>query len=301
MTILNVPGIAVGHATQADAKTGCTVLLPEQRSVIGVNIAGGSPGTREIALCQPDCFMERVDAILLCGGSAWGLAAADGVMRYLEERNRGFTTPHRLVPIVPAAVIYDLNRGTHIAPTAEDGYQACIDAETNTVVQGHVGAGVGALVGKFLGTEYASPGALGSASIELENGLVVGALVVLNAFGNVVNSKTGHIIAGACRNEKFIDAGAFILSPEKIYKGFGENTTLGIIATNAALTKTEASLLSKAAQNGIAVSTDPPQTQLDGDIVFTVGHGDIVGDFMQLQVAAKEVMVAAIQNAFSTV
>lgn len=299
MTILDVPGIAVGHTTRTDVQTGCTVLLPETRSVIGVNIAGGAPGTREIALCQPNCFMERVDAVVLSGGSAWGLAAADGVMQYLEEKGRGFPTPHRLVPIVPAAVIYDFNRGTQTAPTAEDGYQACINAETNILVHGNIGVGSGALVGKFLGVEFASIGAIGSASVALNNDVVVGAFVVLNAFGNIINPQNGHIVAGARRSEDHIMASEFILNGEKIYQGFGENTTLGVIAVNAALTKVEASLLAKSAQNGIAVCTDPPQTQLDGDVVFTIAHGEMTVDFMQLQVAAREAMIAAIQSAFA--
>lgn len=298
--ITDVGGIRVGHYTDRAGVTGCTVILCEQGAVAGVDVSGSAPGTRETDVLRPGSLVEAVQAVLLSGGSAFGLDAAGGVMRYLEERGFGHETSCGKVPIVPAAILYDLNIGSPMArPRADNGYKACLAASASEVAEGCVGAGTGATVGKVLGMERATKSGLGTASQEIGEGVVVAALVAVNAVGDVVEPRTGKIIAGPRDSN-----GNGFLSTSKLLKttGFNKslllsNTTLGVVATNARLNKEEASRLARVAQVGIARTIDPCHSMYDGDVLFALSlgekrvHLDIVG------LAAAEVVAIAITRA----
>jgi L-aminopeptidase/D-esterase-like protein len=300
MTITGVPGVRVGHWTEAEARTGCTVvLLSGEGAVAGVDVRGSAPGTRETDLLRPGMLVERVHAITLCGGSAFGLAAAEGVMRYLRERGVGFETGAARVPIVPAAVIYDLAVGDPRAyPDGESGYAACLDAERGAApAEGPVGAGTGATCGKLLGRDRAAPGGVGCASVRLARGGVVGALAVVNAVGDVVDD-AGRLLAGP-------GAWAALLTqsppPEPT---LGTNTTLGVIATDVPLTKAQCRKLAELGHDGLALAIRPAHTMLDGDTVFAVSTpaADGAADqatMMAVGVAATEAMSRAIRRAVS--
>jgi L-aminopeptidase/D-esterase-like protein len=266
--ITDVPGIRVGNDTNLEAGTGCTVILLDEAAVGGVDVRGGAPATRETDLLHPLCMVEEVHAILLTGGSAFGLDAASGVVRYLAERKIGFDTGVARVPIVPGAAIFDLAFGSaEIRPDAEAGYRACNDASTQAITQGNIGAGTGATVGKLFGPALATKGGLGSASIELLGGTIVGALVIVNALGEIIDPETQQVLAGM-RNPQ---------SPENptgpsANPLFG-NTTIAVIATNAALTKSEASKVAQMAHDGIARAIRPAHTMFDGDAIFTLATG----------------------------
>ncbi|WP_376796984.1 P1 family peptidase [Thermogemmatispora sp.] len=263
--ITDVPGIRVGHDTDLEAGTGCTVLLCDPPAVGGVDVRGGAPATRETDLLRPLYLVERVNAILLTGGSAFGLEAAAGVMRYLEERGQGFETGVARVPIVPAAAIFDLGLGSpHIRPDAAAGYRACERAGGGPIEQGSVGAGTGATVAKLAGSGHPLKGGLGSASTQLPDGTIVGAIVVVNAAGNIVDPASGTIIAGATGGAG--EAGAAGAHP------FG-NTTIGVVATNAALSKTSVNKIAQMAHNGLAQAIQPAHTMFDGDTVFALALG----------------------------
>jgi L-aminopeptidase/D-esterase-like protein len=250
--ITDVPGISVGHASNIEARTGCTVILcGEVGAVCGVDVRGAAPGTRETDLLNPSNLVERVHAILLAGGSAFGLDAATGVMRFLEELGIGYDTGVARVPIVPAAVIFDLAVGNpQIRPDAAMGYNACANATDKRVKEGQVGAGTGAMVGKILGMPYASPGGIGSASMKLANGATVGVLVVVNAMGDIIDPESGDILAGA----KHPNKRGFLNTQRAIEQGITResftvdsnnasaisNTTLAVVVTDAALTKAQA-------------------------------------------------------------
>ncbi len=264
--ITDIPGIRVGHDTDVEAGTGCTVILCEPAAVGGVDVRGGAPATRETDLLRPLHLVDSVNAILLTGGSAFGLDAASGVMRYLEEQQVGYDVGVAKVPIVPAAAIFDLAFGSaRVRPDAESGYRACQQASTEPTAQGNVGAGTGATVGKMLGPAFAMKGGVGSASTTLADGTIVGALVVVNAFGNILDSKTQQVIAG----------GREPLSPEAFAKdanAFG-NTTIAVVATNASLTKEEVNKVAQMAHNGLAEVIRPAHTFFDGDTVFALALG----------------------------
>lgn len=274
-----VEGIKVGHHTLADHPTGCTVIVAEAGAVAGVDVRGSAPGTRETDLLNPIDTVQQVHAIVLSGGSAYGLDTATGVMRYLEEKNIGFPIGGGVVPIVPAAVIFDLvvNPGK-VRPDAACGYAAAKAATTGAVAEGNVGAGAGASVGKLLGsTGKAMKGGIGSASIELPNGLVVAALVVVNAVGNVVDPNTGETIAGArtLDGTGFIDVRALLrttkagdLAPSPL-----QNTTLAVVATNAQLTKLQATRIAQRAHDGYGRAIYPAHLSFDGDAIFTMATG----------------------------
>jgi L-aminopeptidase/D-esterase-like protein len=299
MAITEVPDVRVGHWTDVQAKTGCTVLLmPSEGAVAGVDVRGSAPGTRETDLLRPGMLVERVHAIALCGGSAFGLAAADGVMRYLREREVGFETPAGRVPIVPAAVIFDLAVGDARAyPDGEAGYAACLDAERGpTPAEGAVGAGAGATCGKLLGPDRAVPGGIGSASLRLAGGGVVGALAVVNAAGDVVDA-AGRPLAGPGAWEALLGSPAPPPRPAP-----GTNTTLGVIATDVPLAKVQCRKLAELAQDGLALAIRPAHTMLDGDTVFAVstaaGGGAADPETMlAVGVAATEAMTRAIRRA----
>jgi L-aminopeptidase/D-esterase-like protein len=297
--ITDVSGIKVGHYTDKKAATGCTVILCEQGAVAGVDVSGSSPGTRETDLLRPGNLVEKVQAIVLSGGSAFGLDAATGVMKYLEERGFGYETTAGRVPIVPAAIIFDLNIGdSRIRPGANEGYQACLAATDGKVAEGCVGAGTGATVGKILGVERAVKSGLGTASQKIAGNVVVTALVVVNAVGDVMELGTGKILAGPRKPD-----GSGFLSTSKLLKGeFKEavppfNTVIGAVATDARLSKAEANRLARVAQVGIARTIDPCHTMYDGDALFALSLGEKEADFSALGAAAAEVVAEAIIRA----
>jgi len=275
--ITDVPGIKVGHYTDLEAATGCTVILCEKGAVGGVDVRGGAPGTRETDLLRPVHLVEKVHAILLAGGSAFGLDAATGVMRYLEERDIGFDVKVAKVPIVPAAILFDLTIGNpKVRPDAEAGYKACLAAAEGPVAEGNVGAGTGATVGKLLGPKFASKSGLGTASQKIGKGIIVGAIVAVNAFGDVVDPETGEIIAGT-RNPL---GKGFLNTLERMKGDLGQtilaftNTTIGVVATNAYLTKEEANKVAQMAHNGVAMAIRPAHTMFDGDTIFALSLGE---------------------------
>jgi L-aminopeptidase/D-esterase-like protein len=297
--ITDVPGVKVGHYTDKKAVTGCTVILCEQGAVAGVDVSGSSPGTRETDLLRPGNLVEKVQAIILSGGSAFGLDSAAGVMRYLEERGFGYETSAGKVPIVPAAIIFDLNIGdSKIRPGADEGYQACLGAAKGKVAEGSVGAGTGATVGKILGLERAVKSGLGTASQKMARDVVVAALVVVNAVGDVIEPGTGKILAGPRKLH-----GRGFLSTSELWKGeFKEavppfNTVIGVVATDARLSKAEANRLAHVAQVGIARTIDPCHTMYDGDALFALSLGEKEADLSALGAAAAEVVAEAIVRA----
>jgi L-aminopeptidase/D-esterase-like protein len=297
--ITDVPGVKVGHYTDSKAATGCTVILCEPGAVAGVDVSGSSPGTRETDLLRAGNLVDKVQAIVLSGGSAFGLDAAAGVMRYLEERGFGYETSAGRVPIVPAAIIFDLNIGdSGIRPGASEGYQACLAATDIEVTEGCVGAGTGATVGKSLGVERAVKSGLGTASQRIAGDIVVAALMVVNAVGDVIEPGTGKILAGP-RNS---DESGF-LSTSQLWKGeFKEaippfNTVIGVVATDTKLSKVEATKLARVAQVGIARTIDPCHTMYDGDALFALSSGDKETDFNVLGATAAEVVAQAIVRA----
>jgi L-aminopeptidase/D-esterase-like protein len=308
-TICDVDGVAVGHYTDPVAVTGCSVILLGSGAIAGVDVRGAAPGTRETDLLRPGMQVERVHAILLTGGSAYGLAAADGVMRHLESRGIGYQTAAGVVPIVPAAVIFDLSVGqASIRPDAAAGAAACEVATTAPVSMGSVGAGTGALVGKILGPRFATRGGLGSASVQLDVRTTVGALVVVNAGGNVVDSVSGRVVAGVRRADGagYEDAEALILASRGVRQLPATNTTLAVLATNAPLDKSMANRLAQVAHDGLARALRPVHTMFDGDTVFAVSTAGAEAssvDFNRLAIAAtlavERSIVRAVERATS--
>jgi L-aminopeptidase/D-esterase-like protein len=309
-TITAVPGIRVGHAQNDEALTGCTVILCEEGAVGGVDQRGGAPGTRETDLLRPMHLVEKVHAVLLTGGSAFGLDAATGVMRYLEERKIGFNVGVGHVPIVPAAVLFDLALGrADVRPDAAMGYQACRNATTTAVSEGNIGAGAGASVGKIFGMGQAMKSGLGTASVDL-GGVIVGAIVAVNAFGDVIDPQTSQIIAGARSVQRgpikvgasgyFADTLATLRSfVGRTSMGFAarSNTVIGVVATNAQLNKEEANKVAQMAHDGLARAIRPAHTMLDGDTLFALSTGDKKADVNSVGAYAAEVFAQAIARA----
>lgn len=261
--ITDIPNIRVGHDTNLAAGTGCTVILCDTPAVGGVDVRGGAPATRETDLLRPLHMVEEVHAIVLTGGSAFGLDAAGGVMRYLEEHNIGIDIGVARIPIVPAAAILDLGLGSaSVRPDAAAGYRACEQATAEAIPQGNVGAGTGATVGKLLGPGFMMKGGLGSASSRMDDGILVGAIAVVNALGDVIDPQTQQVIAGT-RNP----LGGFIAS-----NPFG-NTTIAVVATSAYLPKDAINKVAQMAHNGIAQVIRPAHTMFDGDTVFALALG----------------------------
>lgn len=316
--ITDVPGIRVGHAQNDEALTGCTVILREDLDaglVAGVDQRGGAPGTRETDLMRPLHLVERVNAVLLSGGSAYGLDAASGVMRWLEERGAGFNAGVTRVPIVPAAILFDLGVGdASVRPDASMGYEACQAAaraaEGKPPAGGNVGAGTGATVGKILGMGQAMKSGIGTASIEIGGGVVVGALAAVNAFGDVVDPATGKILAGA-RSKGLgplrIGAPGYFADTLEVMKGIvgrmvmgvaaRGHTVLGVVATNARLTKGEINKVAQMAHDGLARAVRPAHTLLDGDTIFALSTGRRPADVSIVGAFAAEVMAQAIVGA----
>lgn len=269
--ITDVPGIRAGHWTDATAQTGCTVVLAEGGAAAGVDVRGAAPGTRETELLGPGRLVDRVHAILLTGGSAFGLAAADGVMAYLRDRGVGFATAAGPVPIVPAAVLYDLAVGAPLYPDARAGRAACEAATDGPLAQGRVGAGTGATVGKIAGAASAMPGGLGSASVRLPDGTTVGAVVAVNALGDVCDPRTGAIVAGARRGGAWLDTFALLSAGAAPPPGArGANTTIAAVATDAPLDGSAAHRVAQNAHDALARAIRPCHTPFDGDTVFAL-------------------------------
>lgn len=300
--ITDVMGLKVGHWTDEEAATGCTVVLcGEEGAVAGVDVRGGAPGTRELALLAPTCLVQRIHAICLSGGSAFGLATADGVMRYLEERSIGFETGVARVPIVPTAILFDLALGDpSVRPDEAAGYAACEAATSGPVPEGSVGAGTGATVGKLRGLAGAMKGGLGTASCRTAEDVTVGALAVVNCFGDVVDPLTGKIIAGARRadGQGFVDMEAALLgsTPPLAQPPFA-NTTLGVVATDAVLTKAQVTKVAQMAHDGLARAIRPIHTPFDGDLVFALSLGEREGDVGRVGAVAARVLAEAVMRA----
>lgn len=287
--------VRVGHAADAHNRTGCTVILCPDGAVGGVAVRGAAPGTRETDLLQPGNLVDHVHAVLLTGGSAFGLAAADGVVRWCYERGIGFPTAVVPVPIVPAAVLFDLQAGNVVWPDADMGYAACEAAQVEQIRWGRVGAGTGATVGKVLGPQHSSAGGIGMAQIDLEDGGVVMAVVAVNALGHVVDPQTEQIIAGPRMGDGlFADSVEIMLhGPPSI--AAGQNTTIGCVITNAALDKAGCCRVASMAHDGLARVLRPAHTQYDGDTLFalatcTAGTGDVT----VIGVAAAEAVALAV-------
>jgi L-aminopeptidase/D-esterase-like protein len=301
--ITDVQGIKVGHFTDMRRPTGCTVLIFEKGATAGVDVRGSAPGTRETDLLSPVNTVQQINAILLAGGSAYGLDAASGVMRYLEERGLGYHVGAVVVPIVPAAILFDLNVGdSRIRPTADSGYQAAKAAAAGRVAEGSVGAGAGATVGKMFGMKSAMKSGIGTASLRVgKTGIVVGAIVAVNAVGDVVNPKSGKIVAGARKPDGsgFMDSMAQMREGRGVEAPAGGNTTIGVVATNAAFSKTQMTKIAQMAHDGLARSIYPVHTPSDGDTVFAVATAAVQtrADHGAIGALAADVMTEAVLRA----
>jgi len=295
-------GITVGHHTLTERPTGCTVILMGAGAVAGVDVRGAAPGTRETDLLNPLNLVDQVHAIVLAGGSAFGLDAASGVMRYLDERKIGFPTQYGVVPIVPAAILFDLGVGdARVRPTADCGYAAAKAATDGPVVQGNVGAGAGATVGKMLGMDRAMKGGIGSAAITLPGGLTVAALVAVNAFGDIIDPATGRVVAGVRTPDGrgLADARIMIRTGSTQKNPIGENSTIGVVATNARLTKAQATKVAQMAHDGLARAIAPVHSMNDGDTLFALATGRWAqaADVNIIGALAADVVAEAVLNA----
>jgi L-aminopeptidase/D-esterase-like protein len=282
--LCDVPGVLVGHATDHEGLTGCTVVLFEEPAVVSVDVRGSSPGTRETDRLGPTGTLRRTHALLLTGGSAFGLAAAEGVVRFLEEKGVGLDVGVARIPLVSAAVLFDLVVGSPaVRPDAGMGYEAAASAKSWEFPQGSVGAGTGATVGKVLGMERSMKGGLGSASVGLDGGIVVAALAAVNAFGDIRDPRSGEMLAGPRLEDGTIGDTVELLPEASSRLRWTENTTLGIVATNAGLSKSGANKVAQMAHHGLARVVHPVHTSVDGDVVFAASVGaidaatDIVG------------------------
>ena len=297
-TFNEIPGLQVGHAQNFEAATGCTVVLTRAGAVCGVDQRGGAPGTRETDLLRPMHLVEKVHAVLLTGGSAFGLAAADGVMRWLEERNYGFDVGVAKVPIVPAAALFDLPVGrADIRPDSAMGYAACQAVDIQEIVWGSVGAGTGATVGKILGYDACMKGGIGQATIEVTDGVFVGALIAVNSFGDVIDPESGEILAGARRLPEGEFADTMKLLPQLSEQlANPSNTVIGVVATNAGLSKEAANKVAQMAHNGLARTISPTHTMFDGDTIFALSTGQAPAADVNLigAYAAKTVALAVV-------
>lgn len=295
-SITDVPGITVGHYTDREAVTGCTVILCPQGAVAGVDVRGSAPGTRETDPLRPMAFVGQAHAILLSGGSAFGLDAAGGVMRFLEEQGCGFDTRVARVPIVPAAIIFDLAIGSSkVRPGPEEGYKACMEAGIQ-IAEGSVGAGTGATVGKALGREWATKGGLGTASRKMGNGAVVGALVVVNAYGDVIDPRRGTMIAGPRQGKRFINSIKILQKRGTWRPPQPANTAIGVVATSARLDREGVNKLAQMAHDGLARAIRPCHTLVDGDVMFALSMGNRgkLADITALGAVAAEVVAEAV-------
>ncbi len=303
-SLTDVEGLKVGHWTETRRPTGCTVILCEKGATAGVDVRGGAPGTRETDLLRPINSVQQIYGLSLSGGSAFGLDTASGVMKYLDEKGIGYRVgPTMVVPIVPAAILFDLGVGDwKIRPTAESGYEACKVATGDKVAEGNVGAGAGATIGKMFGPKFSMKAGIGTASIKVGNtGIVVAALVAVNAVGDVYDQRNGQIVAGA-RSEDgkgfrdtmaAIRGGYSVVVPDQ-----GTNTTIGVVATNAKLTKDEATKVAQMAHDGYGRGINPTHTPFDGDTIFCMATGTSSAHVMTgaIGALAADVMATAIMR-----
>lgn len=298
-TITAIKGIRVGHYTDNEAKTGCTAVIFDNGAAVGVDVRGSAPGTRETDLLRGCNAVEKINCIMLSGGSAFGLDAASGAMEYLEKNGVGMDTGYAKVPIVPSAVIYDLGIGrSDVRPTKENGFEACEKATDAPVASACIGAATGATLGKCLGQESAFKSKIGSSCIELEGGVKVAALMIVNALGDVYNPDDGSLLAAAKMNGEFVPC----FNPQLMAKAAFGNTTIGIVATNAALSREEANKLASMAHDGMAMAIRPVHTMMDGDTVFAASTGEIENyPLMPILVAAVKATSMAIVDAVSDV
>ncbi len=293
-TLTQISGLLVGHYTDEAAQTGCTAILCEKGAVAGVDVRGSAPGTRETDLLRGYNVVEKVNAILLSGGSAFGLDAAGGAMQFLEERGLGMSVGPTVVPIVPAAVIFDLTEGDfRTRPGKAEGYAACLAANGDPVVQGRVGAGTGATVSKAFGPQYARKGGVGSSCLHLAGGIKVAALVVVNALGDVYDPATGALYTAAVLDGKPTPC---LESPALSGVAFG-NTTIGVVATNARLTREEANKLASMGHDGLAMAIRPVHTSMDGDTLFGLSTGEVEAPFLPVLAAAAQAAAEAVLRA----
>lgn len=330
LSITSIPGLRVGHAQDTEAMTGCTVVLCEAGAVCGVDQRGGAPGTRETDALHPLNLVQQAHAVVLAGGSAFGLDSASGVMRYLEERGVGMDTPNARVPIVSAAILYDLGVSrADIRPDAAMGYQACLNASSEPPAEGNVGAGMGASVGKILGMGQAMKAGIGCAALEICEGLYVGALAAVNAIGDIIDPETGRIVAGAralpgqeggpqapfadtlqvLRKFAAASLSEFAQRGERQQSGqdkngadfnpppAGSNTVIGVVATNAKLNKVEANKVAQMAHDGLARAIRPAHTMVDGDTIFALATGELPADVNTIGAFAAEAFAQAILRA----
>ena len=301
--ITAIPGLKVGHFTLSERPTGCTVVLAEGGAVGGVDVRGGAPGTRETDLLDPVNSVQVVHAVVLSGGSAFGLDAASGVVRYLDERDIGYRAGGVVVPIVVGAILFDLTIGDDpsIRPDAECGYRAATHASHEPSAEGNVGAGAGATVGKLRGQARAMKGGVGTASITLDDGLIVAAIVAVNAVGDIIDPATGEIVAGVrgADGQGFADARILLREGELDEPQGLANTTIGVVATNATLTKAQATKVAQMAQDGLARAIYPAHTPGDGDTVFSLATGSFAGEASVSRIGAlgADVMAEAILRA----
>jgi len=305
--ITDIPGIEVGHASNFKALTGCTVILCEEGATGVVDIRGTASGTRQTDALSPLHLVDHIHAILLSGGSAFGLDAAGGVMAYLEERGKGFDVIKTKVPIVPAAVIFDLGIGDfRVRPDRQMGYQACLNA-SGKVEEGSVGAGTGATVGKLFGIDRAMKGGVGTSSIRGPNGLIVGALSVVNAFGDVIDPDTRQILAGARKSQKSLqmtNSSKWIKQgvtrkPFGTFRWTPSNTTLVVVATNANLSKKELYQVAQIAHSGLAKVISPLHTTADGDMIFAISFGKKKADANTIGLLGEEALIKSVKRAIT--
>jgi len=306
IAFVDIEDIKVGHAQDLEAGTGCTVVICEKGATAGIDVRGGAPGTRESDLLNPVNLVEKIHAIVLAGGSAFGLDAASGVMQYLEERGVGFDVQVTRVPIVCGAVLFDLAVGDHrIRPDKEMGYQACLNATNKACPEGNVGAGTGATVGKILGLARAMKGGLGCHAIQV-GALKIGALVAVNCLGDVIDPERGERLAGLLNSNLtgLADTEEVMIQSYAEKKNlFAGNTTIGIVATNAVLTKSQAAKLASMAHDGYGRTMRPAHSMFDGDTIFTLATGHVEADLSVLGLLSARVMeravVSAVKNARS--
>lgn len=293
----SIPGLKLGHAHDEAGATGCTVVLCENGACAGVDVRGGAPGTRETDLLDPVNLVDKVHGIFLSGGSAFGLDAASGIMKYLEERNVGFDVGITKVPIVTGAVLFDLNIGDYrIRPDKQMGYQACLNTKETSCLEGNVGAGYGATVGKINGPNHSMKGGLGTYCLQVGD-LMVGAVVAVNCLGDVVDPLSGKIIAGALNNTApgFVNTEEVLISQyDKAKNVFSGNTTIGIVATNAKITKAQAKKVASMAHNGYARTMRPAHSMFDGDTIFALGTGYVEADINVVGLLAARVVENAV-------
>ncbi|MCY6960516.1 P1 family peptidase [Clostridium brassicae] len=296
----DIKGIKVGHEQNLEAATGCTVVICEEGATAGVDVRGGAPGTRETDLLNPVNMVDKVHGILLTGGSAFGLDAAAGVMKYLEEKRVGFDVGVTKVPIVCGAALFDLIIGDYkIRPDKEMGYKACINANNLELLEGNIGAGAGATVGKVLGTEFSMKGGLGTFALKAGE-LIVGAIVAVNCLGDVIDPESGKVVAGVLNEQKtgFRNTENIMIAKYDDKRNlFNGNTTIGIICTNAKLTKAGANKVASMAHNGFGRTIFPAHSMYDGDTIFALATGEVEADVNVVGLLAARVMEKAVVRA----